>query len=74
MTRDQTYYHAMYERLKPVDQEAINEAYKALAKSLRKSDFVTPGDDRAEALVAAITEYVVTGNPADFDPETYSTV
>lgn len=52
-----------YERLPSDCKAAVDRAFKATAAALRDAGLVTANDDRAEALVDAITEYVIDSQP-----------
>ncbi len=64
-------YHRIYEALPHDLNDAIDAACTAARAAildtgdLREHGIVTPGDDRAEVLVAAITRYLIESNPED---------
>lgn len=59
MGRIARYWHDFYaEKLTTAEKNAIDEAYDAAVQSLRRAGFAVKGDDRAEKLVAALTQYL----------------
>ena len=48
----------LYPDMSHADQVAVDNAYEAVAHSLRESGFTCANDDRAENLVGAIARYV----------------
>lgn len=59
MTDRDKFWHHIYEGLPPESRDAVDEAFRAARESLKENFMLTEGDDRAEALVAALTRYVV---------------
>jgi hypothetical protein len=58
LTAEEKKYHEIYEGLQPNTIAAINKAFAAAQKELQKCTMgALANDDRAEALVAAITRY-----------------
>lgn len=58
LTRDQHAVHERYERFAPKVKLAIDRAFKQTQAVLRNEGLIVANDDRAEALVCAIVEYV----------------
>jgi hypothetical protein len=61
MTREEYEYHEIYEGLSVLAQKAINRAFGKCVATLEigmPAGWVPKHDDRAEALIAAITKYV----------------
>lgn len=52
-------WHEKYQQLPNHDRRIIDNAMDAVMKTLRSGGFTPPGDDRAEALVARITQYAL---------------
>ena len=62
LTTNDRLWHAEYEGLDPSSRVAIDIAFHATQAALEAEGFdILPLDDRAEALIAAITRYA-TGN------------
>jgi hypothetical protein len=62
LTKDEHDLHEQYENLSQQARDAIDDAYKAATDALKDAGLTIKGDDRAEKLVAAITEYVLLTN------------
>lgn len=58
-TTNVRYWHEYYAEMPACDRQLIDSAYAAAIKDLKYSGLTCANDDRAEALVAAITRYVV---------------
>ena len=57
---ENNYWHDYYENnLIGEEKEAIDEAYNAVTSKIEEHDLKTSNDDRAEELIAALTQYVV---------------
>ena len=58
-------YHAIYEALPEPTRDRINDSFAAVRDALFPpgSPFYWARDDRAEVLVAHITQYLVESNP-----------
>lgn len=59
ITQQDKKWHEIYEGLPPETREAVDDAFMAARESLKENFMQTAGDDRAEALVAALARYVV---------------
>jgi hypothetical protein len=61
-THEARHWHAIYRELSPRDQRMIDEAYDAVVKVCKEfhpNTWSPAGDDRAEELAAAITQFYV---------------
>lgn len=67
MTKEERYWHTVYETLpvfnQGVYQEAIDDAYDSLVFELRTSGLFCADDDRAERMIASITKYIFQSDP-----------
>lgn len=62
MTTTEKYWHQVYEDMPPAQQKVVDDAYNEVRRVLEWDGRFTPAnDDRAEALVASITQYYVEG-------------
>ena len=52
-------WHEVYESLEGDQKDAVDEVFQDVSEILRLNGLKTAMDDRAETLVAAITQYVV---------------
>lgn len=63
LTEQDRAWHETYEQLTPQAKGAVDNAAGSLGRYLLFAGFRAAEDDRAEALVAAITRYLVLSNP-----------
>ncbi len=59
LTSEEKYWHIVYEELPKDTRDVVDAAYDAAVKVVTTSGFVAGQDDRAEALVAALTKYLL---------------
>ena len=52
-------YREIYDGANDIDRDAIDEAFDAAFKVLKKYGYHVPGDDRSENVVTAIVKYLV---------------
>jgi hypothetical protein len=52
-------WHDRYVALPPPEKFFIDEAFRTLTKGMREEGIRPANDDRAEALIAAITRFVI---------------
>lgn len=65
LTKAQSQLHERYENAMPQTQQAIDAAYKAARTELEARGYTCANDDRAEALVAALYEYLIESAPGE---------
>lgn len=58
MTVEQTRAHERYEEAPKIFRQAVDDAYRAARSVLTERGFDVANDDRAEALIAAISVYL----------------
>lgn len=65
LTKSDHYWHRIYEAAPRELHHVIDEAYTGVTDSIlaNSSSLRLKGDDRAEALAAAITRFIVESNP-----------
>jgi len=62
LTKVDLIWHGTYEDLGDSTREAIDAAFDACVAELRGLRYAAANDDHAEALIAAITRYIIESN------------